>query len=279
MLRNAVNHARRKWELPPIGDVVAYLVTDRTIVASDPLLGELPPDASAAVLQTGSLTMAASDALDPGLERFLAGGEPPVYIGFGSMPDGGARDTTRMVVGVLESIGRRGVIASGWAGLGEGSVPPTIFAVRSAPHAVLLPRVALAVHHGGAGTTAAAARAGIPHIAVPFLADQPYWGHQIFRRGLGSRPIPRSSLSAGKLAAAIQYVLSRPHIADRAREIKVGLDRTDGVSAWRRSSTGSRRSRGVISPPDARLRPIQSESIGDPAGAGAANGSGATSRS
>ena len=162
----------------------------------------------------------------PGLD----GGEPPVYIGFGSMPDGDPPGTTRSLLGALEACSRRGVILSGWAGLGDVSLPPSVCVVASASHAWLLPRVALAVHHGGAGTTSAVARAGVPQIVVPHAVDQYYWGHQVFRRGLGSRPIPRRTLTAAKLAGAIEHVLARPAFAERAREIGQSLARTDGLS-------------------------------------------------
>ena len=230
MLGDAINRRRRAWDLPPIGDVTAHLLTDRPIVASDALLGAPPPDASPGIVQTGSLALAEDGPLEPALERFLAAGEPPICAGFGSMPDGDPRGTTRAVIEAFETCGRRGLILSGWAGLGEGALPPTVFVAGSAPHARLFPRVALAVHHGGAGTTAAVARAGVPQIVVPHIADQHYWGRQVFERGLGSRPIARCALTAAKLARAIRDVLSRPEIADRAREIKAGLDRTDGVS-------------------------------------------------
>ena len=229
-LKDTINRRRSGWGLPGIRDLSGYLVHDCAIVASDGALAGLPPDAPSAIVQTGSLALDADGTLDPGLERFLGDGEPPVYVGFGSMPNGDPRRTTRRIVEALESCHRRGVIVSGWGGLGGEDLPSTVFVARSTSHARLLPRVALAVHHGGAGTTAAAARAGVPQIVVPHLADQFYWGHQIHARGLGGRPISRSSLTAPKLARAIQFVLSRPHFAETARSIQASLERTDGVS-------------------------------------------------
>lgn len=231
MLKGAINRHRRAWGLPPIANVLEHLVTEHAIVASDPLLGELPPDVSPSIAQIGSLSLAEGGAFDPALERFIKGGEPPLYIGFGSMPDNDPQRSTRTIVEALAACNRRGVILSGWAGLGEASLPASVFVARSASHALLLPRVALAIHHGGAGTTVAAARAGIPQIVVPLSVDQYYWGNQIYLRGLGSRPIARRALTAAKLSRAIEYVTSRPQIAERAREIQAGLARTDGVSA------------------------------------------------
>jgi len=233
-LLSTIQRRRREWGLPRLLDLSSYLVGENAIVASDAVLGELPPDASPAIVQTGSLALSADGTLDPALQRFLDDGEPPVYVGFGSMPNSDPRRSTRRIVEALELCGRRGVILSGWAGLGEEGLPSTVFLTHPTSHARLLPRVALAVHHGGAGTTAAAARAGVPQIIVPHLADQFYWGHQIHVRGLGSRPIPRASLTAATLSRSIQFVLSRPHITETALSIRAMLLRSDGVSALTR---------------------------------------------
>jgi len=230
-LGKTLDRHRRRLGLPPVTHLLSRLIAQRPIVASDALLGGLPEDAPAGTEQIGSLALGDDGALDSGLDRFLAQGEPPVCIGFGSMPDGDPRRTTRALVEALGTCGRRGVILSGWAGLGDAGLPPGVFIARSAPHGRLLPRVAALVHHGGAGTTAAAARAGLPQVVVPHFVDQYYWAHQVHRRGLGSRPIPRGALTAARLARAIHEALPRPDIAERVRLIKAGLERTDGVSA------------------------------------------------
>jgi UDP:flavonoid glycosyltransferase YjiC (YdhE family) len=230
-LAEPLNRHRRRLGLKPVGDLLAHLLTDRPIVASDPELGALPPDAPGSIEQTGSLALAHDEPLDSALERFLDAGGPPVCIGFGSMPDGDPERTTRALVEALDACGRRGLIISGWAGLGAADLPPSVFVARSASHGELLPRVAALVHHGGAGTTAAAARAGIPQVVVPHLVDQFYWAREVHRRGLGSRPIPRPALTAARLARAIGEVLERPAIAERARQIGARLGRRDGVAA------------------------------------------------
>jgi len=98
----------------------------------------------------------------------------------------------------------------------RSDLPDSAFLVKSVPHSWLFPKVALSVHHGGAGTTAATLRAGIPSVIVPFTADQPFWGWLIADRGLGSRPIPRKTLDAKQLASAIITVLRDPHMQERA---------------------------------------------------------------
>jgi vancomycin aglycone glucosyltransferase len=233
-LADAINLHRRRHGLRAIGRVADHLCSARAILASDAPLGELPPDAAPGIVQIGSLTLAESGGLDPALERFLELGEPPVCVGFGSMPDRDPRATTDLIAEALASCGRRGVILSGWSALGGDGVPPGIFVARSAPHAALLPRVALAVHHGGAGTTAAAARAGVPQIVVPHVADQFYWGEQIHRRGLGTRPIPRRELTARRLARAMREVLSNPDYMERAAEVRFAMGRTDAVATLAR---------------------------------------------
>ncbi|NOT33879.1 MAG: glycosyltransferase family 1 protein [Candidatus Eisenbacteria bacterium] len=230
LFRSTIDRKRRECGLGPAAELTRYVLGDAPILASDAALGGIPRDAFLQVAQTGSLRLEERDALEPELERFLEAGDPPVCIGFGSMPDHQPARTTQLVVAALAASGRRGIIVSGWAELGGMPLPDHVIAVRSAPHAALLPRVALAVHHGGAGTTAAVARAGVPHVVVPHLADQFYWGQQVHARGLGSRPIPRTRLSAPGLAAAIQFVFARPSIVTRARAIGVELRSTDAAS-------------------------------------------------
>lgn len=137
------------------------------------------------------------------LEAFLAAGPPPVCIGFGSMSTREPQRDARMVVEALTRAGRRGVILSGWAGLHHDELPPTVFAAESVPHAWLYPRCAAVVHHGGAGTTAAALRAGVPNVAVTFNFDQPFWGERIRSLGCGPAPIRHRALSVDRLASAI----------------------------------------------------------------------------
>jgi len=132
----SLNAHRRRLGLRPVQQVMPHMLTKYPIVASDALLGALPPDARIGIEQIGSLALADDGTLEPALDRFLAQGEPPVAIGFGSMPDGDPACTTRTLVAGLEACGRRGVIISGWAGLGDGELPPGVFVTRTAPHAL-----------------------------------------------------------------------------------------------------------------------------------------------
>ncbi|MFC6659857.1 glycosyltransferase [Deinococcus multiflagellatus] len=107
------------------------------------------------------------------LEAFLAAGPAPVSIGFGSMGLRDPADTTALVLDALAQTGQRAVLLSGWGGLAAGDLPDHVFAASPLPHSWLFPRVSAVVHHGGAGTTAAGLRAGVPSVITPFLAINP----------------------------------------------------------------------------------------------------------
>jgi len=107
-----------------------------------------------------------------------------VLIGFGSMTAESPQQATRLVIQAVQEAGVRAVVASGWAGLGEAKLPDSIHLVGDVPHSWLFPRTSAVVHHGGAGTTAAGLRAGVPSIIVPFHGDQPFWGRLVHERGL-----------------------------------------------------------------------------------------------
>jgi len=173
----------------------------------------------------------------PGLRQFIEAGEPPVYVGFGSMKGGGEEELTRLVVRALSLVGRRGILLSGWGGLGlteQGArlpgTPDEVLIVEDAPHQWLFPRVAAAVHHGGAGTTAASLRAGTPTVVVPFFADQTFWGARVAGLGVGPRPISRSKLTVSNLAEAIRYATTDRDVADRARVLGQAIRGEDGVA-------------------------------------------------
>ncbi|MGE5199491.1 MAG: glycosyltransferase [Rhodospirillaceae bacterium] len=137
------------------------------------------------------------------LAAFLAAGDAPVCVGFGSMTGGDPAGTWAILLDAIRRSGRRAVVLAGWAGRPHGTLPDGVLVIDEAPHAWLFPRCAAIVHHGGAGTTAAALRAGVPSVVVPHMADQPYWGRRVHALGAGPRPIPRHRLTAQALAAAI----------------------------------------------------------------------------
>lgn len=165
----------------------------------------------------------------PALARFLAAGPKPVCIGFGSMSTRDPAKTTRLVIDAVKRSGQRAVLLAGWAGLGVGELPPEICALDAAPHAWLYPRMAVVVHHGGAGTTAAAWRAGVPAVIVPHHGDQPFWAARARELGVGPTPLPRARLTAERLAGAIAEVERDQGMAARAAALGERIRAEDGV--------------------------------------------------
>ncbi len=140
-------------------------------------------------------------------------------------------DAPRMVATILAALrrtGQRVVFQRGWAGLGDGARGNDVLTIDEAPHMWLFPRMAAVIHHGGAGTTAAALRAGMPSLAVPFTADQPFWGRRAHRLGVGPPPIPAHALTADALAAALP-LLADPATRRRAAAVGTVLRAEDGV--------------------------------------------------
>jgi sterol 3beta-glucosyltransferase len=139
------------------------------------------------------------------LAEFLSAGEPPVCVTFGSMI---RRDAERIYHDVLSALGKTGnraVILSGWSNLQNFPLSESILAIKTVPHVWLLPRCSAIIHHGGAGTTAAGLRSGIPNLVVPFAADQPFWGARVHAIGAGPHPIPVKKLTVEKFVAALAY--------------------------------------------------------------------------
>ncbi len=164
------------------------------------------------------------------LVAFLESGPPPVYVGFGSMPSGSAEDTLKLILKALELSHQRGVLLAGWAGIGEDrKLPEYAFGVESVPHSWLFPRMSAVVHHGGAGTTGAGLRAGVPSIITPFVADQPNWARRVKALGVGPRAIPFRELTADLLADAIRQATSDPAMRQRASALGEQIRHEEGV--------------------------------------------------
>jgi sterol 3beta-glucosyltransferase len=163
------------------------------------------------------------------LLRFLDTGKPPIYVGFGSMIDEQIRHAAPVVLQAMHTAGQRGILLGGWGGLGKGDLPETVLHIESVPHDWLFPRVSAVVHHGGAGTTAMGLRHGRLTVIVPFFADQPFWGEQVHRLGVGPRPIPFKRLSVENLTQAIDHSVNDPDIKQKASQLGERIRREDGV--------------------------------------------------
>ncbi|GAB4541960.1 MAG: hypothetical protein Tsb0014_34250 [Pleurocapsa sp.] len=152
------------------------------------------------------------------LMDFLNAGSPPIYIGFGNMNSSEPETITDIALTALKKTNQRGIIATDWGSISNIDLPDPnrTFKIESVPHDWLFPKYAAVVHHGGAGTTAAVLKAGIPTITVPFFSDQPFWGQLIAELGVGTEPIEQRELTVEKLARAIDTVVSSEQIKNYA---------------------------------------------------------------
>lgn len=164
------------------------------------------------------------------LEEFLRAGPPPVTIGFGSMGSRNPQEVAGLVISAVQQSGQRAVLLTGWGGLMPLDLPDSVFVIESAPHDWLYPRSCAVVHHGGAGTTSAGLRAGVPSIVVPFFGDQPFWGRKVAELGVGPDPIPQKKLTADNLTAAILTAVKDEGMLRRAAALSARIRTEDGVA-------------------------------------------------
>lgn len=202
------------------------------LLAYSPSVLPRPREWGPGVHVTGALFLETPPGYRPplALRAFLEAGEPPVCVTFGSMIHRQAGGIYEAVLAALRSTASRAVLLGGWSDLQGIRAPEEVLVLEAAPHDWLLPRCKAVVHHGGAGTTAAGLRAGIPNVVVPFAADQPFWGARVHALGAGPAPIPVRKLRARALAAAIDEAV-QPAVRAAARSLGEAIRAEDGVAA------------------------------------------------
>jgi sterol 3beta-glucosyltransferase len=160
------------------------------------------------------------------LRTFLAKGDPPVCFTFGSMALDDRAATQSILQEVQRLTGLRAVFISDW----DDSRDEHTFIIKSCPYEWLFPRSELVVHHGGAGTFAAAVRAGIPSITTPFLLDQFFWGDLALQIGVSLATIPHNRINANALANTIHRTIIDPGVRQQAERLSSHIYREDGVN-------------------------------------------------
>lgn len=231
--RPFVNAFRARFGLRTLtsGDVQRILTSAPLLGAYSPAVIPRPRDWPANVQITGYWFDDTPAGWQPTreLEAFLGRGQPPVYVGFGSMAGRNPGHFAGIVLEALTRTGQRGVLATGWGGMSLLRVPQDVFVLDAAPHGWLFPRMAAVVHHGGAGTTAEGLRAGRPTVIAPFIVDQLFWGKRVRALGVGPEPIQARKLTAGRLAEAIQRATSDPAMRQRAAAVGQVIRAEDGL--------------------------------------------------
>jgi vancomycin aglycone glucosyltransferase len=180
------NTPRAPWGRPRLAHVRKHVFTDRPWLAADPTLSPWREPADLEVVQTGAWILPDERPLPADLEAFLNAGTPPVYVGFGSIPMRASQDIARDVIEAIRAQGRRALVARGWAELALTDERNDCFVVGEVNQQALFGRVAAVVHHGGAGTTTTATRAGAPQVVVPQMGDQPYRAGRVAELGIGA---------------------------------------------------------------------------------------------
>ncbi|MCB0075524.1 MAG: hypothetical protein KDE20_28920, partial [Caldilineaceae bacterium] len=183
-----------------------------------------------AIVQTGAWVIEDTTPLPAELEAFLAAGEPPLFVGFGSMP--ATPEVARAWVEAARAAGRRVLVSRGWAELDVVDGAADALVIGDVAHDRLFPRVAAVVHHGGAGTTATAARAGVPQVIAPMFSDQPYWASRVVALGVGVATSQAATNLVDVLAEALD-----PETAATARALAEQVGNDGAATAARRLET------------------------------------------
>lgn len=221
----ALNTHRAAVGLPPVDNIRHHVLTDRPWLAADPTLAPWQEPADLDVVQTGAWILPDERPLPAELLAFLDAGTPPVYVGFGSMR--APKDIARVSIEAIRAQGRRVLVGRGWADLALIDDQDDCFAVGEVNQQALFTHVATVVHHGGAGTTTTATRAGAPQVVVPQMVDQPYWAGQVASLGIGAAhegPLP----TVDSLSAALDTALT-PETRARAKAVADAIH-TDGAT-------------------------------------------------
>lgn len=211
-----LNEERAKAGLGPVMGGQRYMFTDRPWLATDTELAPAFPLAGMQVVQTGAWMPSDQTPLPDELENFLDDDPPPVYLGFGSMR--ASEQTGRVLLEAARALGLRSILSQGWAGLMSSDTWDDCLSIADVNHEKLFPRVAAIVHHGGAGTTTSAVRAGRAQVIIPHNYDQFYWAHRLQQLGVGTSGPLRDDLSIDNLVQALRECL-RPEVTARAYEV------------------------------------------------------------
>jgi vancomycin aglycone glucosyltransferase len=228
VLKGFINKKRKELGLNPIKDVWQYWLGEKVIVACDKELNSAKEGVSFKFVQTAYMHLPANNALPEKVENFINSGEPPVFISFGSNPISKPEKYAELFNKVSKSTKQRLIISKGWADLPDTGSPEILY-VDEMPYEYLFPKLSAIVFHGGTGTMAAAAKAGIPQIAFPFMADQFDNRKQIDKLGLGPKVCDFKKITEQAISNAIIECLKNEKYKKNAVELSHKLKNVNGV--------------------------------------------------
>jgi vancomycin aglycone glucosyltransferase len=230
--KKLINKKRLQAGLQSIDDIIRYYWGEHVIVASDAALNPVPEGVKAKYTQTGYMFLPAKNGLPENVEKFIASGKPPFFIGFGSNPItavNNPKDFTEMFELAAKSTNQRFIISKGWSVLTSASSSADILYVDDMPYEILFPRMAAIIHHGGTGTMSYAAKAGIPQAAFPYMSDQFINRKQIVKLGIGPVTCDFKKISAIAITEAITDLISNEKYKKKAIEISKKIIDADGL--------------------------------------------------
>jgi sterol 3beta-glucosyltransferase len=238
-LANRISFTRIKGLLPELDGKVEWPFYSFAGHPPTPLLFAISPTVIPVAPEWGShvhitgywFSRKNQDVPDPILRDFVVSGSPPICVGFGSMIHPHANQIQEKILKGLHSIKQRAVILTGWENWENHETTQDFYFTKDAPHSWLFPKCKLIIHHGGAGTTASALRAGVSNIIIPFAVDQPFWARQVYRIGAGPAPLYLSKLSIDNFTTVVNHTLRNEQIIEQARVIAEKIQVEDGIGA------------------------------------------------
>jgi UDP:flavonoid glycosyltransferase YjiC (YdhE family) len=163
----------------------------------------------------------------PGLRAFLEEGAPPVFMSLGSMEHMAPERARNLLIEAARETKLRAILQSKRDGA-EGRDGDLYF-LPWAPHRHLFPLCSAIVHHGGAGTTHAALRAGRPSVVLPFIFEQRLWGARLRQVGAAPPSISFWRATAGKVARGVRSAVESPVMSAKAAELAQAMSAEDGT--------------------------------------------------
>ena len=228
------NEIRNNEGLPPIKSLQQelYMSKELTLIASSPSISIRQQDWGDNIQVCGELNFKSADrqpSLPDDLDAFFNSGSAPVYITFGSIAPYQAQETALLMLNAVKESGCRAIIQADWNNIHTDSIAEDVYQCRRLPHADVFPHCAAVVHHGGAGTTHTALRAGCPSIVVEHAFDQTFWGNELERIGVAGEVLHRNSITAVQLAKAIETTLNSQEMKKNAMRLSKKMQAEDGV--------------------------------------------------
>lgn len=234
-LFSIANDIRKKEGLPPIKSLQEklYISKDLTLIASSPSISIRQQDWRDNIHITGELNFKNTDQQPPlpeDLKEFLKSGPAPIYITFGSISPYRVQETTELIHESVKASGCRAIIQADWDNVRQSDIKEdNIYKCNRLPHAEVFPYCALVIHHGGAGTTHAALRAGCPAIVIEHAFDQTFWGNELERLGVAGKVLHRNRITAKQLAEAIKVTINSQEMKRNAMIISKKMRAENGV--------------------------------------------------